>query len=488
MNISADLNPDQLKVLQMGLQQPLTTIELKAPQLIAYYYGQTHNKYVLSLDKGMGKTIVYISNLLTGQPEHVIIVCPTNAMPAQKREIIRHFPEYADKFVFVRGTKEQRIKLWNKPGAKVFIMTMATLQSDIGARLLKRGDTATSTAIAPKWATSSALDGLIIDEFQKYIRRRSATWEALQKLDPTRLILSSGSAVASGPQDLWPALNLCDRKFWSTYWGYVNTWCETVPGWGGKGKEIIGPKNIKGWRNAVAPYVFHRRKDPRDYPPKSRNLLDVELPAWQMKLHDSLREELWAVFNEGDSIILARNKLDALHRARLALICPKALDESLDYGAGIEAIFEDASELSHFVISTPFRKPIPYLKQYLESKGLRVYVLMGGLGISPEEQESIIADFERNGGVMIQTIKYATSYEFLQPEHQYFLDLEYDPEDNKQAEDRMSRLSSTKPCFMWYIRFPGTYSEDIVENCAIKGQNVRRLMDDHRYWSEAGLK
>jgi hypothetical protein len=477
-------SPDHLRAIELGLKQPLSTINFTAPQLIGYNYGITHRKFILSLDKGMGKTVLYLAIGLTGQPEYVILVCPTNAMAAQRREILRHFPFYADKFVFVRGQAHQRYKQWRTPGARIFICTAATLQTDTGGRLLSRDSKAPSEVNCPPWVLSSHLDHLNGDEFQKYLRRRSSTWEQWKKLSPETLILDSGSPVSTGPHELWPALNLCDPKFWSTYWGYVDTWCLTEPGWGGKGKEIIGPKNVDAWRNAVAPYVFHRRKDPRDYPAKSRFLMDVELPAWQRKLHDQLREELWTFTKEGD-VIAARNSLDALYRARLCLICPKALDSSFDVGAGIEAIADDGEDLSHYVVSTPFRKPVPYLKSYLESRGRTVWVLMGGLGIDPDQQDRIISEFQSTGGVLIQTIKYATSYEFIHgPEHHYVLGYEYDPEDNKQAEDRMSRISSTRPSFHWYLRFLGTYDEDLVEGLVLKGRNVHRLMDDRKYWAE----
>jgi len=239
---------------------------------------------------------------------------------------------------------------------------------------------------------------------------------------------------------------------------------------------------------ATASYVFHRRKDPRDYPPKSRFILDFDLEPWQRKLHDDLRNELWA-FTSGGDVITARNSLDALYRARLGLICPKSLDPSFGVGAGIEGIMEDAEELNHIVISTPFKAPLPHFRSFIEGTGRRVWILAGGLGIDPDTQDRIIAEFESQGGVLIQTIKYATSYEFIGgPEHNYFLGYEYDPEDNKQAEDRFQRVSSTHPSFHWYIRFPGTYDEELIERLVIKGQNVRRLMDDDRKWKEAGLK
>lgn len=481
-------SPDQLKVLDLKLRQPLSTLSMKAPQVLAHYYGRTHKKHILSFDKGMGKTVTYLSVGLHGEPEKVIIVCPTNAMAAQRRELLAHFPFFADKFVFVRGQKAQRFKLWRGENTRVFICTMATLQADTGGRLVSRGATARTDPIVPSWVLSSHLDSLHCDEFHKYVRnRKSGAFEVLKGLTPEVFIMDSGSPVSTGPHELWAALHLVDRKFWSSYWKYVDTWCETVDGWGGRGKEIIGPKRVDQWRAAVAPYVFHRKKDPRDFPPKSRYLFDVELPEWQRKLHDDLREELWAW--TGDTLITARNSGDALYKARLALICPKALDPTFDVGAGIEAIAEDSEDLSHVVLSTPFRAPVPYLRTYLESRGRKVWVLMGDLGIDPDQQDRIISEFESTGGVLIQTTKYATSYEFINgPEHHYVLGFEYDPETNKQAEDRLQRISSTRPSFHWYIRFLGTYEEELAEKCVIKGQNVRRLMDDRRTWAEAGLK
>lgn len=482
MAIEETKSPDQLKVEELKLSQPLPSITLTPPQLIGVNYGWTHNKFVLSMDKGMGKTVVYQLITLNGEPDHVVIVCPTNAMAAQRREILRHFPEYAESFIFVRGQAHQRYKQWRNPSKRIFITTMATLQTDLGGRLRSRSGTAKSDVVAPEWVKKP--DALVPDEFQKFCRRpKSNSFKLLKTIDPHRLIMSSGSPVSTGPHELWPALHLIDRKFWSSYWRYVEQFCVTHDGL--YGKEIIGPKNVEAWRAAVAPYVFHRRKDPRDYPPKNRHILDFELPPWQRKLHDELRNALWAFTDEGD-IITARNKLDALYRARLGLICPKAIDPSFGIGAGIEGIAEDASDLSHVVVSTPFRAPIPHLKHYIESHLKRkCFVLSGGLGIDPDTQDRIITDFERDGGWLIQTIKYATSYEFIGgPEHNYFLGYEYDPEDNKQAEDRFQRISSTRPSFHWYVRFMDTYDEELIERLVIKGQNVTRLMDTGRSWAE----
>jgi len=489
-------SPDDILVERKGLKQPLEAKPeygfhgFSAPQLLAYDFGLRNKKFILSLDKGMGKTLVYIARALHGEPEHVIITCPTNAFGAQRREIVRHFPFYADKYVFVRGQAAQRHKQWRTPGARVFITTAATFQADCGGRSLERGSTRVSEVIAPAWALSAQhFDAHIDDEFHKTLRnRKSKRLAQLKALKPQVQILSSGSAAGKGPQDLFAALHLIDPKFWSSYWRYVETFCIMGEGFGGA-RIPLAAKNIDNWRRAVyGEYIFHRKKDPRDYPKKTRTLLDLELPSWQRQLHDSLREDLWAWV--GDTVITAQNSLDALYRARLALICPKALDPSLDVGAGLEGIIADAqdAELTHFAISTPFRAPIPHLKAHLEAEGYKVWVLAGGYDLGPDDIDRIILEHQQQGGVIIQTIKFATSYEFLGFEHNYFLGYEYDPEDNKQAEDRWSRQSSVLPCFHWYVRFLDTYDEIMVENLVLKGRNVHMLMNDRTYWAEAGFK
>ncbi len=69
-----DPSPDELKVIELGLKQPLSTIDMKAPQLLGVHFGKSHKKFILSMDKGMGKTIVYLTAGLDGFPEYVVIV------------------------------------------------------------------------------------------------------------------------------------------------------------------------------------------------------------------------------------------------------------------------------------------------------------------------------------------------------------------------------------------------------------------------------
>ncbi|MEB3059409.1 hypothetical protein, partial [Parvimonas sp. D9] len=91
-------------------------------------------------------------------------------------------------------------------------------------------------------------------------------------------------------------------------------------------------KNVNGWRRAVSPVVFHRRKDLKDYPQKTRSALEVEMEPWQQKIHDELREQLMSILPSGE-LLFAANSMAATMKIRQFMVCPKTYDESLGWGA-----------------------------------------------------------------------------------------------------------------------------------------------------------
>ena len=187
--VGVEKSPDQLMVEKLGLTQPLTTIDFKAPQILGHHQIRTKKKVILSMDKGMGKTITYVSAAFREGAVNVIICCTRNAMASQRRDILAFIPEWADKYIFVQGTAAQRAKAWADSSKPVKIMTPATLQADMGLR-------AKSKDIAPK-AFLNNLDVLDADEFHRYLRRRSSgMMDVFRALKPEQFVLASGSAVS----------------------------------------------------------------------------------------------------------------------------------------------------------------------------------------------------------------------------------------------------------------------------------------------------
>jgi SNF2 family DNA or RNA helicase len=454
----------------LKLEQPLESIILKAPQLLVYWYGQSHPRFVMSFDKGMGKTIAYLSILYALEPQKMVILCSENAKLAQRREIIRHLNKWTNAWVFVGGNAAQRKKIWNDPQYDIFIATYATLQADMGLRAKSP-----TSRVVPAWVETCPM---ACDEWHKVLRsKKSGTYKMLKSFKNSRLILSSGSAGGKGVQDIWAVLNLCDPIKFASYWQYVNKWCfkeETY-----FGQSYTGCKDIPGWRKLVAPYIFHRRKDLKDYPPKTRQALEVQMEPWQKKAHDQLRKELYAELPGGD-LFASPNVMAMLMKLRQFMICPKVISPDFGWGCGLEGILADVqeSELKHFVISTPFKDPIPWIEQFFRLHKIPVERLTGGDGCDANEIEQRIARWTKNGGLMIQTIQFAESYELPAARIMYMLGYLHNHEQNMQAEDRIHRdiRVTPHPVDIYYLKALGGYDIHILDALSAEADNIHNLM------------
>jgi hypothetical protein len=487
-------------VANEGLTQPFVDrgTFLRNFQLCCVAKGQRRKRMIVSMDKGLGKTLTAFTifeSLGPLPPGFTVVIFTTErGMEAYRRDWEKLLKGQQEQVQLVYGNKQQRGSRWRNNVARYFICTYAGFLSDTGNMRLKEES---SESIVPQWVMNNQIDGVVCDEFHRVFRRKdSTTFKVFKRLfrDTQYFFPFSGSAINKSPTDLWAALHLCDPKFWSTYWGYAYTWCEVEDGH--FGKKIGGPKRdrVAKWREAVRPYVFHVSKEmvKDEMPPILRETLDVKMGSEQRKLHDSLKNQLYAELPDGE-FIFAPNTLSAHYKARLAMICPKSLDPTLGYGIGIESIWDDAqeSELSRYAIFTPFKLPIPHLVEYLKSKGASVGVLQGGIGL--DEQELRLAEWRRSlesasgerPSVILSTIKYGESWEIPEASYGYMLGYEWSAEDNKQAEARLCRLISPGPVYIQYVHHLGAYDEEHLARLIEQADDRQAMLND---WYEGGKK
>ena len=91
--------------------------------------------------------------------------------------------------------------------------------------------------------------------------------------------------------------------------------------------------------------------------------------------------------------------------------------------------------------------------------------------------ERVIARWTKNGGPIIQTIKYAESYELPAARIMYMLGYEYSHDQNSQAEDRIHRdiRVTPHPVDIYYVKHIGSYDERVVEILSTGADNAHAL-------------
>lgn len=203
------------------------------------------------------------------------------------------------------------------------------------------------------------------------------------------------------------------------------------------------------------------------------------MEPWQKKAHDSIVKELMAELPDG-AIFASPHAAAATMKLRQFMVCPKVISPSFGYGAGLEAILADVqeSELKHFVISTPFKDPIPWIEEFFRLNKIPTERLMGGDGVTVDEMATRIARWTKNGGAMIQTIQFAESYELPAARIMYMLGYLHNHEQNMQAEDRIHRdlRVTPHPVDIYYVKALGSYDEKIIEALAEEADNIHNLM------------
>lgn len=314
--------------------------------------------------------------------------------------------------------------------------------------------------------------------------RKSQTFQAVRKLYSGMLILSSGSPMSQGPQDLWPALHLINPKKFSSFWQYVNRYCVIEDnGWGKEIKRY--PKRPAEMRELLSQYMIRRSKKEvlTDLPEKTRQIIPLNMTRRQHTLYRQLAREMVAEADDGQ-IVFAPSVLAKLTRLRQLLVSPLVLGIA-EKGAGLEAVkdlvdveFEAGNSVAIF---TPFRDAADIIAKEMRHHTRHVFTVKGNM--KQEDFNKAINTFQTlktPKKVLVATIKSAVSFTAHAASVGIFLGQEWDYNDNVQAEDRLHRVGQKNAVRIYYIKHDKTLDQHVLDTLMDKRSAINiTLQQDH---------
>lgn len=358
------------------------------------------------------------------------IVCPASLVKNWEKEV----KTWTTKTPFpVSGSKKKREKIYEeyrKAKEGYLIISYETLRMDVDM-------------------LNDVFDGMIVDEAHRIRGRKSQQTLAVKRVGKNakkRLALTGTPSVKSG-YDVWSVLNFLYEDKFSSYWGFLDRYFELKKDfWSGTLQPTGKYTRQEELENMLALFSTNRkRKDVMDWlPDKTYQTIPIELTPKQRKAYESVLES-FRYEEEGETKVDASGVLPQLIRLRQICLAPSMLDIKAP-SAKEEFLLEWLQDNKEpVIIFSMFTSYLTELHETLEENLKEKVVMIHGQLTSKQKQESVEHFQQGKTRILLANIEAAgVGYTLDRASTTIFLDKEWNPTDNLQAEDRMVPVSKER--------------------------------------------
>lgn len=267
-----------------------------------------HERAMLSLSPGLGKTLTSAYAAGLREFDNVLVVCPASLLYYWKGELEKwsvYLPRKPFPVVFHRKIEmglgggsllEEREQFWGITNPETAVKYLEQL---LGV---------------------SYYDCLIIDESIMYKHRESQRSEAIKDLAQAVDVcwLLTGAPATRYLDDMWHQFHILKPQGYRSYWRFARKYCIVEDSeWGAKilANKPDAEKEIK--RNFADIYFSRKQDDVADIPDWIMEDLDIPMLPAQDKAYETLRKELYVRLESIDpkSVITVDNHLSLMVRS-----------------------------------------------------------------------------------------------------------------------------------------------------------------------------
>ena len=449
---------------------------LKEYQRTMVGFGLVVKRFINSDDRGLGKTLEAISVAEASKCKRVLVVCPGYLKLGWSREVRKWTNESACVVRNVdRAVRERVICEYFNSDCRFLVVNYEMIRPN------KKAGGYPELLEYP-W------NMVIFDEAHR-LKGRSSQWTEGAKLfrNVPRVQFLTGNPIANSPDDIWQLLNLIDPTKFSSYWAFVEYYCNVVDSF--FGKEIVGVNTARlgQLQYSLQPYLLRRLKQQvaPELPSKLYHKIEVEMEGKQKTFYKRLEKQMIIELENGDLELVTA--LTAKHlRLQQAIANPALIggvDKSVVESTCVDLLDDILDGADKVIVGTWFVPAADRLQAKLEQKW-KVFRVRAEL--KDAQRDAVVEEFKKceEKCVLVGTIR--TMSEGLnidECDHVVFCDKSWTPLDNEQFEDRVHRINSTRVKNYYSIVVKDTISEDKEEVLADKAQardevlSMRKVME-----------
>lgn len=440
-------------------------------------YGLNHDKWLLLDAPGLGKSLqlIYLAQELRkqGKISHCLIICGLNVLKANWRKEIQSHSDLDCKILGERKTKKGKLKSGSvadrledlkNPIDEFFVITNVQTLRD--KQIVKEINS----------SKINTFDMIVFDECHKCKSPTAQQTKGLMKLTSAKYkVAATGTLLLNDPVDAyvplkWIGAERCNlTKFKYYYYRFG----------GAFNNEVLGFKNMTVLKEQIENCSLRRTKDLLDLPEKTviDEYLDMEddQKIFYENITNGIKDQVDKV-NLNTATILSM-----VTRLRQATACPSILTTESISSAKIDRCCELVDEIVNngdkVVIFSTFKdtlKPIyERLKKYnptLNTGDVKDEVISQNASDfqSTDKSKVFLCTWQRMGaGVTLNKASYAI-----------FIDTPWTSADFQQAQDRIHRIGSKHPVFIYNLICRDTIDERVKEIIDDKEAIADYIVDD----------
>lgn len=406
---------------------------------------------------GYGKTVEAARAMRELQLKTVLVVAPKSVLLQWKDQLDYWYPEMQDSTIVFENGKTPVI-----PG-KIYITNYETFVSEKKLQQFK----------GFRW------DLIVCDEAHKIKNHKSKRTIAVKSIPAERHWVMTGTPILRLVDDLFSILQFLSPKYVTqSYWNFVYYFCEIKEGF--FGQEIVGITKDKGRQrvlNTLLDLIAIRRADLHLTPGKNVEIVKLRMEPDQARLYRNAKN---LVLDELPEDMTIAN--GAVLVTRLMQITSCCYDMIGKWGAKFEWIAEtiENNPDEQFVIFSRFATTCKLLQQYLSQHKIKSSLYIGDL----DTQQRVLSkqDFvKKKSQCLIGTIgALGEGVDGLQEvaRNVIFIDRDFSPEINNQAEDRINRIGQKYRVNVYYLNCDKTYDQHVDKVNLKKSEDIRKALKE----------
>ena len=433
-------------------------------QLDGINYGLNHDGWLLLDAPGLGKSLqmIYLAQerYKRGDIEHCLVICGVNTLKHNwKREILKHsdlscmiLGERVTKTGKERiGSVAERIEDLMHPIDEFFVITnIETLRNTDVIKVLNKG--------------KNKFDMVVLDEAHCCKSPTAQQSKGLLKIDAKYKIAMTGTILTNSPLDAYLPLKWigADNSTYTNFKYYYGVFS------GPFNNILTGYKNVEVLKDHLNKCSLRRTNDLLDLPEKNIIHEVVTMDDKQATFYSDI---VSGIVDQVDKVDLnTSNLLSMVTRLRQATACPSILTTEDIPSSKIARAVDLAKQIidggDKVVIFSTFKDTLNAVVE--ELKEYSPLLCTGDIddSIINKNIESFQGDAVHKV-MCATTAKMGTGVTLTAANYAIFLDTPWTAALCEQCEDRIHRIGSKKPVFIYYL-----WTEDTVD------ERVREIVED----------